>query len=541
MDSLKDSEAIFILEFMFTIIFTVEFLMRVLSRLSYPHDLFFDPMAWGDFLAILPFYVELILDREDLNFLRIARVFRIVKMSRYYYGSQILARAMDLSVAPLCVTMFFFSLTVILFGTSLYYTEGYFEGSYVERPDEFNSIPKCMWFIMLISTAGVGEEVPTSSSGKACMLSSIICGIFFIAMPLAVIGNNFTKVWDEKERMLLIIALRSKMDEMQIDELAVYQTFVKQDVERSGTLDYFQFKSALFELVPDCEPGHLKQVFKSFDVEKENEISLNALWGTMFPEMRDEYPDDDYDEDDEGPDTEAAEGQGTQRTMESGVTSHMTPDGATNAISKKMTHRDIARLVGTIEKSLQQNRVSNIHVEERIANLEKSIRVQAQETEDVVDKLSADMQRLVAVSAQLFKRIEMMNGIDDKRSMFSQSVRSAAPSHESRGSHANGTKWASNFMTTLGLWSKGPSDFATINEEDDDTVPAAPVISPTFLPTFNFFMDPWDSGRAMSRSPEHQEEYMDKESYFSEEDTREADYPPEAGSEAGNAQRTMEV
>ena len=73
------------LDYIFIIVFTVEYLLRIfaaVNRLEFLLDLKYAI----DLAAILPFYVETFTASNgalDLRFLRLFRVFRVFKLSRY--------------------------------------------------------------------------------------------------------------------------------------------------------------------------------------------------------------------------------------------------------------------------------------------------------------------------------------------------------------------------------------------------------------------------------------------------------------------------
>ena len=63
------------------------------------------------------------------------------------------------------------------------------------RVKDLDSIPMCMWFIMVtLTTVGYGDVTPQSELGKPFTMFCCFVGVCLVAMPLAVIGNNFVSV-----------------------------------------------------------------------------------------------------------------------------------------------------------------------------------------------------------------------------------------------------------------------------------------------------------------------------------------------------------
>ena len=88
---------LFRLEWVFTLMFTVEYLLRIYSspkRLSY----IFSFYGLVDLLAILPTYLAIFLPGASywlvLRLLRVLRVFRVLKLVRYLSEANILLRSM---------------------------------------------------------------------------------------------------------------------------------------------------------------------------------------------------------------------------------------------------------------------------------------------------------------------------------------------------------------------------------------------------------------------------------------------------------------
>ena len=209
----------FILELFFTILFTIEFVLRALVT---PNQATFwkDTLNWFDLVAIVPFYVELIVALfagvipwqtttegaigQVLKMVKLCRVLRVFKMTRQFSGSKLLYKTAVYSIRALTVPMFFLLVFVLLFAAMLYYLEpGDWDehGNYVDRssggPNEFTSIFSCFWLIIItITTVGYGDISPSTESGKIVCVAAMIFGILYTAMPLAIVGSFFFDAYD---------------------------------------------------------------------------------------------------------------------------------------------------------------------------------------------------------------------------------------------------------------------------------------------------------------------------------------------------------
>lgn len=70
----------------------------------------------------------------------------------------------------------------------------------------FNSVPSAFWWVVVTSTTvGYGDMYPTSIGGKTVATICMILGVLALALPVSVIGANFSEIYqknaaDEKEK-----------------------------------------------------------------------------------------------------------------------------------------------------------------------------------------------------------------------------------------------------------------------------------------------------------------------------------------------------
>lgn len=165
------------------------------------------PMNIVDLLAILPFYVEMLLQDTArgltvLRVLRLFRIFRVFRMARYEEGMRLFARVMAKSSEALILLVYFLLIAVILFGSLIYYAEcGHFDKTTGEfyrdvngakEVSPFVSIPSSFWWVLVTtSTVGYGDMVPTTTLGRIIGVITMHVGILSLALPITIIGANF--------------------------------------------------------------------------------------------------------------------------------------------------------------------------------------------------------------------------------------------------------------------------------------------------------------------------------------------------------------
>ncbi len=178
-----------IMEWVITIVFTVEYILRILI-IRKPIRYIFSFYGIIDFLAVIPTYLSLFIVGSHslvvIRVLRLLRVFRILKLTRYTNAGRTLARAMWASREKISVFIFFVLTLVIIIGTLMYLIEGETHG--------FTSIPQSIyWAIVTLTTVGYGDISPQTSFGQLLASIVMIIGYAIIAVPTGIVTAEIIK------------------------------------------------------------------------------------------------------------------------------------------------------------------------------------------------------------------------------------------------------------------------------------------------------------------------------------------------------------
>jgi voltage-gated potassium channel len=172
------------IEWYFTIIFTVEYLLRLYSvRKAMRYAFSFYGVV--DLLAILPTYLSLLVPGAQyflvIRILRLLRVFRILKMATYTDEAEILGRALWASRRKIGIFLFTVLTLTFILGSAIYVVEGE-EGG-------FSSIPTGIyWTIVTLTTVGYGDFVPSTAMGKFLASIVMLLGYSIIAVPTGIVS-----------------------------------------------------------------------------------------------------------------------------------------------------------------------------------------------------------------------------------------------------------------------------------------------------------------------------------------------------------------
>ena len=169
-------------EWFFTILFTVEYGLRLLSV---PHPAGYARSFFGivDVLAIAPTYLSILIPGAEslivIRGLRLLRVFRVFKLGRFLGEASLLSRALLASRHKVIVFLGTVVILVIILGAAMYLIEGEENG--------FTSIPLSVyWAIVTMTTVGYGDVAPQTLAGKTLAAIVMILGYSIIAVPTGI-------------------------------------------------------------------------------------------------------------------------------------------------------------------------------------------------------------------------------------------------------------------------------------------------------------------------------------------------------------------
>lgn len=180
------------LEWGFTIIFTIEYIVRIVVS---PRPLVYIFSFFGiiDFIAVVPTYLELFFEGSHylmvIRVLRLLRVFRVMKMVSFMQSARVMAEAMKASVPKISIFMMIMFFMSIIIGSVMYVIEGDEHG--------YDSIPKSIyWTVVTVTTVGYGDITPITPLGQFLATLVMLMGYSIIAVPTGIVAVELGKAND---------------------------------------------------------------------------------------------------------------------------------------------------------------------------------------------------------------------------------------------------------------------------------------------------------------------------------------------------------
>lgn len=198
------------LEWVFTILFTIEYVLRVwLSRK--PKGYIFSFYGIVDLLAILPSYLSFFVVNSQLlavvRALRLLRVIRILKLGRYVSEAEYLQRSLRASSHKILIFIGFVVTIVLIMGTMMFIIEGPEHG--------FTSIPVGMyWAIVTLTTVGFGDITPVTPLGQFVSSIIMLLGYAIIAVPTGIVSTEMASQRKKADAPKLVICPNCGKDDL---------------------------------------------------------------------------------------------------------------------------------------------------------------------------------------------------------------------------------------------------------------------------------------------------------------------------------------
>ncbi|WP_296313860.1 ion transporter [Winogradskyella sp. UBA3174] len=185
----KYHELLYIGEWVVTILFSLEYILRIVS-VKKPLKYIFSFFGIIDFLSTIPMYLAFFFAGSQalvtLRALRLLRVFRILKLARYLGASNQLKDSIIASRLKIMVFLFAIMISSVIFGTIMYLVEGEANG--------FDNIPKSVyWCVVTLTTVGFGDIAPQTALGQLITTFIMILGYGIIAVPTGIVSAEYVR------------------------------------------------------------------------------------------------------------------------------------------------------------------------------------------------------------------------------------------------------------------------------------------------------------------------------------------------------------
>ena len=194
-----------VVETISVIIFTFEYILRVwtadtlkpeLSPIKARLKYVFSFMAVIDLLAIMPFYLPMLIpiDLRALRTLRLVRLLRLFKINRYTKALSTIAEVFKRKASQLISSLLVVGLLMLIAALIMYNIE------HEAQPETFTNVFQALWWsVATLTTVGYGDIYPVTIAGKVLSTIIALLGIGLVAVPTGIITAGFSEVIDKDD------------------------------------------------------------------------------------------------------------------------------------------------------------------------------------------------------------------------------------------------------------------------------------------------------------------------------------------------------
>jgi hypothetical protein len=195
--------------------------LRVLSRKPF----FLDFWNYVDIISIAMVFVV----GFSASFFIVLRIFRPVKNLAAF---KIIIDTMRESFSLLTVSTFFLISVIVVFAFVILA----FESCYNNDCQFVDGFSSAYFVVITMTSVGFGDQIPTTAASRVVAMLVMIIGSFYLAMPLAIVGAQFDKAWEEQEK--LHKAKRSPEENILLEQIREKKLTVHERRERVVVLSY---------------------------------------------------------------------------------------------------------------------------------------------------------------------------------------------------------------------------------------------------------------------------------------------------------------
>lgn len=191
--SLQIKKALYIIEVITVIIFTVEYLLRFFVA-ERKIKFIFSFFGLVDLAAILPFYLATGVDLRSIRVFILFRLVRILKLFKYNKAIHRFHRALVIAKEELILFGFLAIIMLYLSAVGIYYFEN------TAQPEQFKSVFHSFWWaVTTLTTVGYGDMYPITTGGKIFTFFVLMVGLGAVAIPTGLVATALSQARKEDQ------------------------------------------------------------------------------------------------------------------------------------------------------------------------------------------------------------------------------------------------------------------------------------------------------------------------------------------------------
>lgn len=238
-----------------------------------------------DFLACCPFGLRLatgfILPRQEedlwMHYALVcsAPLLRLLKLIRRFRKFHLFVHVLKQTNESLQVLLFLLTVLVMFFSCLIYI---------IEPQDNVDSLTTAMWMsIVTVTTVGYGDVTPKTLQGRFICGLLVLSSVLYMAMPISIVGDAFTKTWADRHRLLLMVRTRDRLTQFGYSAADMPKLFNRFDENGNGELCLEEFSDMIGKMGVGMKTREAEALFEVFDEDGSGAVDEKEFMKALFP------------------------------------------------------------------------------------------------------------------------------------------------------------------------------------------------------------------------------------------------------------------
>jgi len=211
----------------------------------------------------------------------IVPILRVLKTLRRFKKFHLFVMMLE-NILDAVRSLLFMLFVIVLTSSSLIFL--------VEERENIESLPKAVWFtIVTVTTVGYGSTIPSQPAGRAIACILMICSALYMAMPIGIIGNAFTQIWKDRDRILLMVRTHDRLVQWGYKASDMILLFEHFDENHDGELGLPEFTRMIEAMQIGLEGERIVELFDVFDMDHSGGIDdkefVKGLWPNAYHQI----------------------------------------------------------------------------------------------------------------------------------------------------------------------------------------------------------------------------------------------------------------
>eukprot|EP00435_Cladocopium_sp_Y103_P033284 s1785_g8.t1 len=137
--------------------------------------------------------------------------------------------------------------------------------------------------IVTMTTVGFGDYVPKTAWGFIIVGVLTMVSTLFLAMPVGILGKEFSNSWERRNYVILISRLRKSLVKLGFGAKDLRILFEYIDIDGDGIISLFEFIQLIHQLHIGFAIGNAVEIFNLFDDNRNGHIDYIEFLRHIFP------------------------------------------------------------------------------------------------------------------------------------------------------------------------------------------------------------------------------------------------------------------